>query len=563
MLSAVNSEHSEAVTEKDEVALEILKTLKNAESKAVRTGKDNMRNIEVYNESGQKRSPNCSLKISQTAVYEFKKLKFENYLSRAISTDQTKDSIINMFAQFVTYVKENRRTKYPPTSDTRKIMFWVIDSQRNIFSEYLDSLTGKACSRRARIEAVIHAVSFLDSIHSDSSHHAFGDALRVLDTLRRQTCKSIKIESRSPERSVQHLISVNAYPKRGLKQIREHLDDGFEYFDALVGAAQAGMILSETRYLECLRYVLSTLWGYDDNARGLAIEKMCLDDVTLSLEHHDFVLSQHFKTYGHYEYQVVRFSGIIRNIWIPIIRAQVASKTNCERVFLSYSGKPLSQNDAGRHVQKYFRRYGLIITVTVLRKVLEASYREAEAAEVISAQEHSSLTLAQGHTELTAKEYYDIAGKASADSIIKAIDNTESFAKLCDALDVPDDYYERDGIYTSQSRVSAKVSDIMTRQPRYEGVLDESAFGTTYTGKVSNNGTRCEWTAEEIDWMEKWFISQPLDIPNRYSACLQALYEAPAHVKGMFHPHHVKNSDRLKSGAIKAERSIGRKNCYN
>jgi hypothetical protein len=58
--------------------------------------------------------------------------------------------------------------------------------------------------------------------------------------------------------------------------------------------------------------------------------------------------------------------------------------------------------------------------------------------------------------------------------------------------------------------------------------------------------------------MKEWFQNQPLGILNRYSACLQAIREAPLNIRAIFHPNHVLNSDRLKTGAQRAERLLGR-----
>jgi hypothetical protein len=50
----------------------------------------------------------------------------------------------------------------------------------------------------------------------------------------------------------------------------------------------------------------------------------------------------------------------------------------------------------------------------------------------------------------------------------------------------------------------------------------------------------------------------PDNTPNRYAACLQDLREAPRHIKAVFHPHHVFNSDRLKTGAQRVEHELAR-----
>ena len=534
--------------QKEEIALSILKTLKEAERKAKETTIRNSPLIQINQESGRKRGENCIYKISGTAVYEFKELGFEKYLARSRLKDATVDGVVNMFAQFITFVKQSSCRKQVASMNTRQIMWWVIDNKRNLFAEYIDALSSKATSKRKRIEAISHAVSFLDVQHSGETKHDYGDATRALDRIRQQFTQAARSELHDPVRSVAHLININGYPRGGLADIRKYLDQGWEYFDALVAAAQAGYQLNEEQYLECLRYVLATLWGYDDNARGLAIERVNTGDVALALEHHDFVLSQHFKTYGHYEYQTVKFSRIVQHVWMPFIRSQVSSKANCERVFMNYAGKPLSTNDASRHVHKWFLRYGLVINVTILRKVLEASYAEAEAKEVISRDAHESLTKSQGHSAQTAKTYYDIVGKEAAMGIVAALDNTAHYEAVCASLAPHLD---------SAGDLSSRVDTIVSRHSSHEGLLDWNSFGDSYTGKHNALCTRYEWTIEEIGWLRVWFRLHP-DTPNRYAACLQDLREAPRDIKAIFHPHHVFNSDRLKTGAQRAERELER-----
>jgi hypothetical protein len=385
-----DKEKNEEENTKDEATIiaDVLQQLKQAELRAKQTEKDNHSKVQIYKLSGRRRAANCEWGISNTAIHDFTKAGFKDHLGRAALLDTTIDQCMNMFAQFITYVKTEHKCAFTKnTPDTAKIMLWVIDSERRFFSKYSDALSKasmKPCSIRVRLEALLHAVAFLDSNQSGDISHAYGDATRILGNLRKQLARAATSDVTT--RDVESLIELNMYPRDGLRQLRENLDDGWEYFDALVGLAQCGYILNEAQYLECLRYVLSTLWGYDGNARALAIEKVCVDDEALSVGDHDFILSQHFKTYAHYKFQTVTFSQIIRNVWIPIIRSQVADKTNCRRIFLSYSGNAISNNDIGRHVQKWFQRYGLVITITRIRKVLEASYSEAERTHAISSE---------------------------------------------------------------------------------------------------------------------------------------------------------------------------------
>jgi hypothetical protein len=527
------------------------------QQKAKDTKESNKHCIEANALSGRKRAPNCLLKASGTAIHDFTKLGYQDYLSRAKIKDVTKAASIRMFAQFITYIKDNYHQYVKNIKDTAKILLWVIDSRRNAFGKYVDSLNTSCVNIKQRIDAIISAVSFLYDRDSGVQNHSFMDALCVLKNSRNQQKKGQRLDKRS-NRGREHDIEIYAYPRDGLRQIQDNLHDGWDYFDALVAMAQAGHQLSESQYTECLRYVLATLWGYDNNARSLAIEKLCLDDVQVNLTSHDFFLSQNFKTYGHYTHQVVKFSLIISEIWIPIIRAQAISRCESNRVFLKYNGMPLQPNDCTRHVQEWFKRYGLVITVKTLRSILEESYKDAAATGVITERARTSLTLSQGHSERTAKQFY-LPGPEAADAIIKAVEDVDAFDAICSSFDS----YSPDDIPLD---IESRVRNVKARTDTHSGLLDMSAcFGVAYSGKTNSaHGQRFVWTEGELGWINEWFVKAYAEmppgsrnIPNRYAACLHDLHQASPEVKAMFHPHHVANSDRFKNGAQKVERMIG------
>lgn len=532
------------------IAASILEQLKTAKKHADDLSKSNHQCMDIYRESGRKRAPNCKLQISVIAISDFEKLGFKNYLQRAQLTEATKTSIENQFAQFISYVKQEARMIFRKAAKktTKTILLWVIDCARNMFGKYADSLQVSASNVVTRIEAIIHAVRFLNTIHSDNKSHHYTDAIDALQTIRAAYFRTSTAD-RKTSNDTDVLIQACAYPKGGLKQIRDHLNDGWQLFDALVAAAQAGYQLSELEYLECMRYVLATLWGYDNNARGLAIERVCLDDIDrISVDGHDFVLSNHFKTYVHYQYQTLSFSRIVKDVWVPVIRSQVASKTGITRVFINYRGNPVSDGEVSKHVSRWFRRYGLFLNVTTIRKVLESSYAEAEANNVIDAEARSNLTRAQGHSDATAQQYY-IVGATAAKSVMAAVANVESFDTVVRSLDLDDAYVD----------IQDRVDAIQQRQSLYEGVLDSSTFGAEWYGKVTGQDgfKRYEWTEPELGWLQAWFRDvPPTKHKNRYALCLHDIHVAPKDVKAIFHPHHVYNSDRLKSGAQRAEKRL-------
>lgn len=67
-----------------------------------------------------------------------------------------------------------------------------------------------------------------------------------------------------------------AIPEGGLHGLRDKHRLGWEYFDALITLAQAGVTLTIKQLAYGQRYVVASLWVYADNARPMAIEKLTL-----------------------------------------------------------------------------------------------------------------------------------------------------------------------------------------------------------------------------------------------------------------------------------------------
>ena len=541
-----------AVSERarSELTVQLWNRLNSCKEKAKATTEANKIYIEENRMAGRKRSPNCPLKISGTAIHDFNEMGYQNYLGRSKLQDVSMDASTKMFSQFISYIKEKHQREIKGIKGTKHLLLWVIDSRRDVFGAHIDDLEVMPANKRQRIEAIINAVSFLED-RNRNEEHAFSDALRVLVNLKKQLTKAARVDTRS-KKDREERVRIHAYPRGGLKQIRANLHDGWDYFDALVAVAQAGYQLKESEYNECLRYVLATLWGYDGNARSLAIEELCLDDVQIKLEGRDFVLSQKFKTFGHYDHQVVKFSLIISEVWVPFIRSQATTRRESDRVFVKYNGMPLQHNETTRHVQEYFKRYGLVLNVTTLRSVLEESYLVAETDGLISERARASLTLSQGHSERTAEEYY-LLGKPAARSITKGVADADAFEAICASADLLLEPLEM------PPDIDSRVRNVRARTDTYAGVLEASScFGLAYTGKATNGGKRYEWTLEELKWIEGWYVMQGADIKlNRYSSCLRDLHQEVPSVKALFHPHHVESSDRFKNGAMKVERLLG------
>ena len=77
-------------------------------------------------------------------------------------------------------------------------------------------------------------------------------------------------------------------------------------------------------------------------------------------------------------------------------------------------------------------------------------------------------------------------------------------------------------------------------------------FGTARSD-ILKKGKRFEWTTQEIQHLQHYIIHiEPFltetEKSNKYASCLSYLRSADPEIKKYFHPHHVVNSGRIKTG---------------
>lgn len=106
--------------------------------------------------------------------------------------------------------------------------------------------------------------------------------------------------------------------------------------------------------------------------------------------------------------------------------------------------------------------------------------------------------------------------------------------------------------FDEQQQIYSQIS-LRIPNPTLELILDEADFGTARNDLNKTNKKRYDWLQEEIEYLQHYICNEePLlsdsERKNRHSSCLKFLRKAPIEVKKWFHPHHVENSSRLKTG---------------
>jgi hypothetical protein len=105
------------------------------------------------------------------------------------------------------------------------------------------------------------------------------------------------------------------------------------------------------------------------------------------------------------------------------------------------------------------------------------------------------------------------------------------------------------------SPISPDVNHALSRvQMPLQPIWDSSAFGSEHP-QINELKRKYEWSFEELNWLRGWFtVPGNLLMDSRYRKCLDEIRHSASEVKNIFHPHHVRDSARLRSGALRVEK---------
>lgn len=360
---------------------------------ALELTKSNKYLLDPYKESTtNKRAPNCPLAVSETAVSQFRSLGFERHL-RSRHNNKVIPTLFNFLGQFVTYVKDFDKTNLSSSSSTTtiEIFLHVIEKKSNIFhsySEYLESEKQKPNSIANRLDVLIHAIDFLQVKRLGGDRPMpYADSRDILGVIKR----NLTAEDTTRHRDIVSNPDVRIAERRyvPLCQFQDMLIKGWPLFHAIIEAVTTGIILDAAQYLEVRRYVLTAMYGFHNNARARALESLLVTDLDKKDFEADFTLSTDFKTRGKYLRQIVNMSDIIR-LYMRA-RKQIEGSSDCPFVFVTFgSARKLGQGEVSKNISAFTSRFGLHMTSTDCRKMLETAFAEALEKNVITTSGNST-----------------------------------------------------------------------------------------------------------------------------------------------------------------------------
>jgi hypothetical protein len=289
-------------------------------------------------------------------------------------------------------------------------------------------------------------------------------------------------------------------------------------------------------------------------------------------------------------------------------------------LFPSWKGTPLAQGEASKKFSNIFRRYGYNLTVTRLRSIISTHVEEKFKKNEISQEEYIRfITTGQTHTISTHRKYYVKKRKyeegqqllESYQKIFPAApviqdyydDNTnEEDMPLNDIISSCDDGNPAEESFIAPCSSSHTLyappcssyqtlpSDTLTTPPYSSHTLyipsshplyTPSFYSSSHTHTILSGGIdghesrvfgmartdigekkkKFDWIDEEINYLVEYIQNIAPSLPgaekNRYATCLSFLKtSAPDEAIQFFHPHHLRNSDRLKNGYLRALQTI-------
>ena len=114
-----------------------------------------------------------------------------------------------------------------------------------------------------------------------------------------------------------------------------------------------------------------------------------------------------------------------------------------------------------------------------------------------------------------------------------------------------------------EATASTRYEEIIQQQqqqfydlPAVDPEITQRVYGRG-RGDYDIKAKRYPWIREEIEYFHTYFRTvEPLlsedQLKQKYATCLAHIREQGDEVVQYFHPHHLENSDRLKTGYLKA-----------
>ena len=289
-------------------------------------------------------------------------------------------------------------------------------------------------------------------------------------------------------------------------------------------------------------------------------------------------------------------------------------------LLLTYSGTPLFQGELNKKIQLVFKPFGFKLSVTALRKMQSTAFDDAHKSQTISDEDLLTfVTAGQNHSLRTHRTHYlkrlssseetcpITLTKPSGNSSSPTLPDSASASTAprdsppaYESLLAPMHHFAKRGRYekrvhdalnnslsisasskkiapplptkctfTEHSNALETIRDNLAEEEcipcvggiASDGVIfDPREYGNA-RADINITSKKYPWTSNEIETLQDYITNVEPGLCEsarsvRFATCRKYILSSSVDIKQYFHPHHLANSDRIKTGVMRAEKLL-------
>jgi hypothetical protein len=286
----------------------------------------------------------------------------------------------------------------------------------NFKAYLLDVNKLKASTARHRIQAImcLHKGLYDSSTGKlrETDYRVQQAVTLDLENLMREM-KALEAAYTKSNRSYDSLRVTGHIPEGEMSALRTAYDRLGEYFANICQIAAMGGEVSQAQYDFCLKMIFASFWLFSPNARVQALNKLSLVGLKQIIATGQYE-SRLTKTYASCGPQsIIVHTAIGKNmlaVYHDYLRSQALERGGLLKskfAILTYSGKALGDSVVSHWVPTFWREYaGWNTTITDMRVMIETATKIAAAKGILDQGAPAAMLMGQGHSVGTSNRDY-------------------------------------------------------------------------------------------------------------------------------------------------------------
>jgi hypothetical protein len=430
--------------------------------------------------------------------------------------------------------------------------------------------------------AVKWFVYYYMSSSSSSSPQIKSSGLHVVMADQRKLYKKKNKILRRRRPTMEDKVYDGELPAGGLAAVQAIVRTVTAEMERTLAAVRSGDIeMTSSLHNELTKTIVANMYGLSVQGRIGGIHSVAVGQGEKLLKE-GITHSSFFKTSETYGFQPVTMHASclpLLKAYVEIARPWATGVKNPPvdaKLFVRHDGSDMTARELGRGLSSFFKAFGMKITTTKIRHLIETQAQRLYEDGCISLAARSAVASCNGHTLEIAKNTYvkrqRTVDAKNANQLFEFMDAAadSSCLSMCNngTPDVTDvfagdatlsacwDHHRmspatRATMPPAETRVSPAVTTDATvfREIHLRGDMPIKDWGTSHPC-YGMTGRSIQWSSAELNYVGRTFSAIARTEPqnrNKYAECLRRICLDNT-ATAIFHPHHIFNSDRIKNG---------------